>query len=51
MKINRPKDTGGGKKTETERDIGDLLLIYVQKQLTVLTPVHKHESRNAYVNK
>lgn len=38
---------GGGKKKETDRKIGDLLLIYGQTQLTVLAPVHKHESRNA----
>lgn len=36
---------------EAERKIGDLLLIYGQKQLTVLVPVHKHESRNIYLNK
>lgn len=32
---NKPKDTGGGYKREAERKIGDLLLIYGQKQLTV----------------
>lgn len=44
VKINqRTRAEGGGK--------GDLLLIYGQKQLTVLVPVHKHEPRNSYLNK